>query len=304
MPQAVDRRTRRIRRALTSRWAYGFVLPALLIFTVFTIGPTIYAFAISGFEWNWLNPDLIEFVGAKNYVDLIQGNRDPSFFSTMMTSLYFVSAMVIGGTVLSLALAMLLRPNTKLLYGVRTVVFLAYITPVVATSIVWVWIYNPRFGLANSLLRLFGGGPVDWLGNDSTAMLAVILFSLWHELGFTTIVFIGGLTTLDKSLSEAARIDGASWWSEFRFVTLPQLRPFVAFVIVIASVSSLQAFTQFFVMTGGGPGFDTATLGYAVYQQAFVYRKTGYAAALAVVLFVLTAGLSVLQMQASRRARR
>jgi ABC-type sugar transport system permease subunit len=288
----------------TSGWrspvAYLFVLPALAIFTVFTIGPTIFTFVVSTFKWNWLNTSQNTFIGLQNYRDLVNGSTDPPFGQTMLVSGYFVVAMVVGGTVISLALALLLRAAGRLFVAARAAVFLAHVTPLVATSIVWVWIFNPRYGLANVVLGLFGIGSIDWLGNSASAMPAVIIYSLWHEIGFTTLVFIGGLTTLSTELSEAARLDGAGRRQEFWYVTFPQLRPVVVFVVLISAVTSLQAFTQFFTMTSGGPGFDTATLGFQLYQQAFVFRKTGYAAALAVVLFAITIALSVLQLRTSR----
>ncbi|WP_157683239.1 carbohydrate ABC transporter permease [Microlunatus soli] len=288
---------------MASPVAYLFVLPALLIFGVFTIAPTIFTFVISTFKWNYLNAALSRFVGADNYRSMVDGSSEPSFASTMAVSFYFVIAMVLLGTLISLLLALLLQRASTVLLAVRSALFLTYVTPLVATSMVWVWIFNPRFGLANAVLHLVGIDPVDWLGNPNTAMPSIIIYSLWHEVGFTTIVFVGGLTTISAELSEAARIDGAGSFAEFVYVTLPQLRPFVVFVIVIGSVSSLHAFTQFFVLTGGGPGYDTSTLGFQLYQQAFVLRNTGYAAALAVVLFVITIGLSIAQLAASRSLR-
>ncbi|GAC1600978.1 MAG: sugar ABC transporter permease [Pseudarthrobacter sp.] len=280
--------------------AYLLILPALAIFLVFTIGPTIFTFVVSTFKWNWLNPDQNKFVGLANYQMLVDGSQDPSFTGTLLTYGYCVGAMVVGGTTLSLGLAMLLRRAGTINVAARTAVFLAHVTPLVATSIVWVWIFNPRFGLANLVISWFGIPNIDWLGNSRFAMPAVIIYSLWHEIGFTTVIFLGGLTTISAELSEAARLDGCNPWQEFWHVTFPQLRPVVIFVIVVSSVASLQAFTQFFMMTSGGPGFDTATLGFQLYQQAFVFRKTGYAAALAVVLFSITVALSILQLRTTR----
>lgn len=295
---------RRRRRPLQSRWAYLLIGPAMVVFAVFNIGPTVFAFGISLFDWNYLNAARSKFVGLKNYVQLTDLERDPSFLQTMGVSFYFVGAMVIGGTVLSLALAMLMRRATKVMLAARASVFLAHVTPVVATSLVWIWIYNPRFGLANAVLHLFGLESIDWLGNRSTAMLSVILYTLWHEVGFTMIVFVGGLATISSELSEAARVDGASPFREFWYVTLPQLTGYVVFVVVIGSIASLHAFTQFFMLTGGGPDFTTATLGYQLYQQAFVFRKTGYGAALAVVLFAICVVLSLTQLRLSRHLNR
>lgn len=275
----------------------------MAIFAMFTIFPTLYAFKVSAYKWNYLNTALNQFVGLGNYQAMIQGLYEPSFGSTMLVSLYFVAAMVILGTILALLLAVLLYRASTVLLAVRSALFLTYVTPLVATSLVWVWMFNPRFGLANVVIHLFGISPVDWLNNTHTAMPSIIIYSLWHELGFTTIVFVGGLTTISAELSEAARIDGAGPFQEFLYVTLPQLRPFVIFVVVIGSVSSLHAFTQFFVLTGGGPGYNTSTLGFQLYQQAFVLQNTGYAAALAVVLFLITILLSLAQLAASRSLR-
>ncbi len=299
---AASRRHRR--RPLNSAWGYVLVAPAMLVFAVFSIGPTVFAFGISLFDWNYLNAAKSTFVGLENYLRLADLDRDPSFLQTMGVSLYFVGAMVIGGTVMSLALAMLMRRATKLMLAARASVFLAHVTPIVATSLVWIWIYNPRFGLANGVLHLFGMDSLDWLGSRSTAMISIIVYTLWHEVGFTMIIFVGGLATISGELSEAARVDGATGLKEFWYITLPQLTGYVIFVVVIGSIASLHAFTQFFMLTGGGPDHATATLGYQLYQQAFVFRKTGYGAALAVVLFTICAVLSLSQLRLSRRLNR
>src|SRR5690606_12386921 len=151
------------RRPLHSRWAYLLVAPAMLVFGVFSIGPTVFAFGISLFDWNYLNAAKSKFVGLKNYLQLADLDRDPSFLETMGVSFYFVGARLMGGTGLALALALLRRTATKLMLAARASVFLAHVTPVVGTSLVWIWIYNPRFGLANGVLHLFGLETLDWL---------------------------------------------------------------------------------------------------------------------------------------------
>lgn len=294
----------RVRRALHSPIAYLFILPALAIFLVWTIGPTIYTFWVSLFKWNRLNPNLSTFVGAKNYVDMVQGNTTPSFWQTARVSLVFVLGNVVGGTTLALVLALLVRKASKLMVAARTSFFLAYFAPAVATSMMWTWIFNARYGLANAILQAFHLPTIDWLGDSRYAMISILIYSLWHEVGFLVMIFIGGLLTTSGDLSEAAKIDGANGWKEFWYVTFPQLIPFIAFVVVISSIASLQAFTQFFVMTGGGPGNETATIGFQLYQQSFVFGNTGYAAALAVVLFFVTLSLSIIQLKVSGRLSR
>ena len=288
------------RRALTSPLAYAFIAPALLVFLLWDIGPGIFTAVLSLFHWNSLNPAKSRFIGLDNYAQLLEANRVPTFAETMATSLYFVVAMVVLGTAISLGLALIVQKAGRILIAARATYFLAHVTPLVATSLIWVWIFNPRYGLANAVVQLAGIGPVDWLGDSRTAMVSVIVFTLWHEVGFTTLVFVGGLAGVSRDLHEAAELDGCTAAQEFWAITLPQLRPYVGLVVVIGSIASLQAFTQFFMLTGGGPGYATATLGFQVYQQAFIVGNTGYAAALAVVLFVLTLALSMLQLRLTR----
>ncbi|HEY0249354.1 MAG TPA: sugar ABC transporter permease, partial [Gryllotalpicola sp.] len=141
---------------LRSPVAYLFVLPALLIFLVFSIGPTVYTFALSFFKWNKFNPALSKLIGFQNYETIFTGTGTPSFWATLGTSLYFVAGMVIGGTAIGLAIALLLARGGRLLASARTMVFLPHVTPVVATSLVWVWIFNPQYGLANLVVHATG----------------------------------------------------------------------------------------------------------------------------------------------------
>ncbi len=293
------RARRRVPRARTGPAGYLMTAPALVIFAVFTILPTAYTLFISLFDWNPLNISQSSFIGLGNYRKLFTGST-PSFGSSAVTSLYFTVGMIVGGTAVSLAIALLLQRGGRLLSGVRVAVFVPHVTPLVATSIVFVWIFNPQFGLANAVLHAFGVSSVDWLESSTWAMPAVLLYSIWHEVGFTVVIFLGGLAVISEELGEAARVDGANRWQEFWYITWPQLRPVTLFVVTITTITSLQAFTQFYLMTGGGPVHATTTLSFLLYQEAFVFFKTGYAAALAVVLFAVTALFTLVQMRTNR----
>ena len=174
-------------------------------------------------------------------------------------------------------------------------------TPLVATSLIWAWIYNPQFGLANWVLHLLHLPTSPWTQGQATSMPAVILFSLWHEVGFTTIVFLGGLAIINDEYSQAARVDGANPWQEFWYITWPQLRPVTYFVVVITTILSLQSFTQFYQLSGGGPNNATTTLSFLVYEESQVLQNTGYAAALAVVLFLITIFFTLVRWRTSPR---
>ncbi len=286
---------RKVPRALSGPVGYLFTAPALAIFAVFTILPTIYTLYISLFNWNSLNVARSKFRGLANYQELFSENDFPT---STLNSLYFTVAMVIGGTALSLLIALLLQRGGRWVAASRVAVFTPYVTPLVATSIAWIWILNEKFGLLNLALRAIGLAGPNWLLSPSWAMPSVIAYSLWHELGFTTIVFLGGLSVLSPELGEAARVDGVNRWQEFWYVTWPQLRPVTVFVITITMIMSLQAFTQFYAMTQGGPGTATTTVSVLLYEQ--IATRTGYGAAIAVVLFIVTAALTLIQRKTSR----
>ncbi len=293
-------RARRIRRVRESPMGWLYSAPALLIFSVFTVGPTAYTLYISFFNWNTLNASMSRYIGLVNFRNLF-GHSTPTFTSSALHSLYFTGGMVIGGTVVSLALALLLQGGGRLVAASRVMIFAPYATPVVATSLAWVWIFNPQFGLIDTLLKAAHLPQPLWLQSPTWAMPSVIVYSLWHEVGFTVVLFLGGLAVISPELGEAARVDGANAWQEFWHITWPQLRPVTVFVVIITSIMSLQAFTQFYEMSKGGPVYATTTLSYLVYQEAFVFFDTGYGAALALVLFVVIAAITVLQRRTTSR---
>ena len=279
-----------------TRWGWAYSAPAVTVFAAFVIVPTGYTFYVSLWKWNALNPALSTFKGLGNYGRLADATQ-PSFVTSLWHSLYFSGAMVVGGTALSLGLALLLQRGGAWLNATRVALFLPHATPVIATSMMWVWIFNAKFGLADWVLHSLHLPTSQWLQSSGSAMPAVIIYSLWHEVGFTTVVFLGGLAVLSPELTEAARVDGCSAWQEFWHVTWHQLKPVTVFVVAVTAITSLQAFTQFYQMSGGGPVYATTTLSYLVYQEAFVFSDTGYGAALAVVLFAVTAFFTLVRRQ-------
>ena len=280
-------------------WGLAYSAPAVLIFSAFIIVPTGYTFYVSLWHWDSINPAYSKFLGFKNYSRLFS-QSSPDFLGSLGHSLYFAVAMVLGGTALSLGCALLLQRGGRLLNATRLAVYLPHATPVIATSLGWVWIFNPQFGLANWVLSSLGLPTSHWIVSSTSAMPAVIIYSLWHEIGFTTVIFLGGLAVISNELGEAARVDGCSPWQEFWYITWSQLRPVVTFVVVITTISSLQAFTQFFEMTAGGPAGATTTLSYQIYFEVTqVTDGQGYGAAIAVVLFLITAFFTLVRRRTS-----
>jgi multiple sugar transport system permease protein len=279
-------------------WLYS--APAVLVFAAFVIIPTFYTFYVSLWNWNVLNPSLSVFKGLGNYRELLAAT-DPGFLQTLWNSLYFAGTMVIAGTAISLCLALLLQRGGTAMNASRVAIYLPNATPLIATSLIWSWIYNPQFGLANWVLHSLRLPTSPWVEGQATSMPAVILFSLWHEVGFTTIIFLGGLAIINDEYGEAARVDGAGPWQEFWHITWPQLRPVTSFVVVITTIVSLQSFTQFYELSGGGPNNATTTLSFLVYEESQVLQNTGYAAAIAVVLFLITVFFTLVRWRTSAR---
>lgn len=279
------------------RFALLYLSPALIVFGVFTIGPALFVLYISLFDWNLLNSSLSTFTGLHNYRAL---GSSADFWHSIVASVYFVGCVVAGSTVFGLGIALLLSSRGLVRRVVRLAVLTPYFTPLVATSIVWVWIFNPQYGLLDSLLRMLHLPMVGWLQSTTWAMPAVIFYTLWHDLGFTVIIFLAGLATVSNDLREAARVDGARYRHEIRDVVLPQLTQTIVFVIIITTIDSLQAFTQIYTMTQGGPLGATTTTGFLLYQESFVFFHTGFGAAIAVVLFAVIALFTLLQLRVSR----
>ena len=259
----------------------------MLVFLAFVIIPTGYTFYVSLWKWNALNPALSKFKGLGNYSRLFDATQ-PTFLSSLWHSLYFTGAMVLGGTAISLALALLLQRGGMLLNGTRAAIFLPHATPVIATSMIWTWIFNAKFGLADWVAAQ--PAPADLavaavlvLGDARGGHLQPVARGRLHHRGVPR---RAGHAV--HELSEAARADGCSAWQEFWHVTWHQLKPVTVFVVAITAITSLQAFTQFYQLADGGPAYATTTLSYLVYQEAFVFSDTGYGAALAVVLFAVT----------------
>jgi len=274
--------------------------PAMLIFLVFTVGPAIFVLFISFFHWDLLNTSMSRFRGLSNYSSLASSG---AFWHSVVVSVYFVGASVSATVVFGLAIALLLSAQGLVRRVVRLAVLTPYFTPVVATSIVWIWIFNPQFGLLDDAMTAVHLPTENWLLSTTWALPSIVVYTLWHNLGFTVIIFLAGLAAVPSDLRQAARVDGAGRWQEVWHVVVPQLTQTTLFVVVITTIGSLQAFTQFYTMTQGGPLGATTTTGYLLYQESFVDFKTGHGAAIAVVLFVVIALFTLVQFRVSRRAR-
>jgi multiple sugar transport system permease protein len=281
-----------------SRAALLFIAPALLLLAVFFFTPVIAGFALSLTDFDLYtlgDAHNLRFVALRNYGDLLGSGI---FWTAFGNTLYFA---LVGGpltVVVSLAAALLVNAKvTRWKSFFRTVYFVPVVTTLVAVAIVFKYLYHPRFGILNRALETMGFPSIDWLGNPKLAMFAIILLSVWKQFGYTMIIFIAGLQNIPDELYEAARIDGAGAWRQFRHVTVPMLGPTFLFVGVVTAIGQLQIFAEPYVMTRGGPLNRTLTMVMLMYEQGFKFWRMGYAAAVAFVLFLIIGAATVLQMR-------
>ena len=294
-----------LRQLRDSLVAYGMLAPAITVFTVFFYIPALFLVYIAFFHWGILS-SATNFVGLGNFRTLL---HQPLFFQSLATTAYYTVVMIPATVFLSLGVALVLREAVTNRWGGvwRSAVFLPHVTPVVATSVIWVWIFNPQFGLANFVLTSVHLPALGWLDTTQWALPAVMIDSLWHSLGLYVIIFLAGLANVPRELVEVARLDGARRRRIFWRIIWPLLSPTTFFVVILATVNSWQAFSQIYTMTGGphggagGPAFSTTTDALLQYQTAFTFDHFSLASAMALVLFVIILVLTILQKWISNK---
>jgi multiple sugar transport system permease protein len=284
-----------------ARSAVLFLAPALGLIAVFFVLPVAAGLLLSLTDFDIYsigNPSTARFVGLLNYIHVLQ---DPDFWGALRNTLYFV---LVGGplsVLVSLVAALLLNDRLVRFRSLfRTIYFAPVVTTLVAVAIVWRYMYNPRYGLLNQGLEVFGLHPVDWLGDPHWAMPAIILLAIWKNFGYNMLIFFAGLQTISESLYEAASIDGAGSWRRFRHITLPGLAPTFLFVGVTTMIGYFQLFAEPYVMTQGGPLRSTTSIVLLMYEQGFRWWRMGYASTIAVVLLLITLTGTLIQMRFHR----
>ncbi len=265
-----------------------FTMPAVIPLLVFWLGPLGYIFYLSFTDWDFMSPDKL-FVGLDNYRYLL-GN--PEFYQALKVTALFGLGSVIPILVGGLLLALLMNSKLRTSGIYRAFIFSPWVTPTVAVSIVWSWIFQPDVGYANHVLSWFGIAGIGWLQDSNWALIAILIVTLWKSVGWAMIFYLVALRNLPSDLLEAASIDGAGAWRSFRHITLPLISPTTFFLAVILTIQSLQAYDQINVMTQGGPAGSTRTLLYLYYQSAFEAFNVGEASSVAVVIILICVLLS------------
>ena len=274
-----------------------FTAPLLVPLFTFWLVPFGYSIYISFTDWDYISPDY-SFIGLENYEYMVE---DYEFIQAMLNTFWFSVGVVIPTILLGLVFAMLLHKNFKGSQFYRAVIFSPWITPTVAVSIVWSWVFETKSGLANHLLESAGFSAIPWLENGNTALVAVIIVTVWQAIGWTMLFYISALNKIPESLYEASLIDGCSSLTRFLKITLPLISPTTFFLVVVNIITAMQAFDQFQILTQGGPGGETRTLLYLFYQQAFERYEMGPAAATSLVIFLITGLLALINTYIGKR---
>jgi multiple sugar transport system permease protein len=280
------------------REGYVFILPSLLHLLVFFLIPLGFSLWLSFHDWRGLTTRGIPFVGLENYAFMLGDTR---WWNAVKNTLVYTFLSVPLGMALSLLVAVVMNQKIPGVYAFRATFFLPVVTSWVAVSVVWLWILDGRLGLLNYALSLVGLEGPDWLADPRTALLALVLISVWKGLGFQMVIWLAGLQSIPKELYEAAIVDGANRVQQFRFVTLPMLAPTTFFLLITGVIGSFQVFTPVFVLTKGGPLGSTDVAVYRIYERAFVNFDFGYASALAWVLFAFIFAATLVQLYYMRR---
>lgn len=273
-----------------------FVLPFLVVYFIFQIFPLFQAIVASLYKWDLLTSSM-SFTGLNNYSHMV---TDPTFWSSLMNTVEFVifsTPLLIG---VGLLFALLLNGTGSSKVFFRTAFFSPYVFSVAITTLIWGFMFNPQKGLLGEFARNIGTEPINWLTDPTYAMPAIIIATLWWTVGFNMVLFLAGLQDIDPSLYESSSLDGATWFQDLIYITLPSLKRTLELVTILQVIMSFQIFGQVYILTKGGPGGTTRVLIQYIYETGFRDHELGYASAMAFVLFLVMAVVSFFQFKISK----
>ncbi|MGQ9630013.1 MAG: carbohydrate ABC transporter permease [bacterium] len=273
-----------------------FISPWIVGFSTFQFYPFLASLYYSFTRYSILSSP--RFIGLDNFKELIL--KDPRFWVSLYNTLYYTVFTVLLGGLTSLSLAILLNMKVQGMAVYRTIYYLPSIVPVVATSVIWIWLFNPQYGIINTILFYLHLPSIGWFSDPAWSKPALIIMSIW-AVGGAVIIYLAGLQDIPQQLYEAATVDGANWWQLFIHITIPMLSPVIFFNMIIGLIGAFQYFTQAYVITGGGPADSTLFYSLYLYFSAFQFFKMGYASAMAWILFLIIMGATLLIFKTSGR---
>lgn len=267
---------------------YLMVIPAMIVFILFSFIPIIYMLYLSFHDWNFISPDM-NFVGASNFKHLL---ADPRFLQTMRNTLLYTVLTVAGFIILGLLIAIALNKNTRVHSFMQSVIFAPHIISLVSISMLWLWLMDYDYGLFNYLLGKIGIGPVSFLTNPNIVMYSLAAVSIWKGVGYYSLIFLSGLQAIPDDIYEAAALDNTPWYRKLFKITLPMLSPTIFFIGITSIIASFKVFETISIMTQGGPMNASNTLVYYIYETGFTFFNMGLSSAAGVILFVIIAILT------------
>ncbi|WP_422478296.1 carbohydrate ABC transporter permease [Pleomorphochaeta sp. DL1XJH-081] len=292
------RRPRMSRRAKKDVWAFiGFTAPNFILLGLFIFWPIIYSLYLSFFKWNMISPKKT-FIGMNNYTALFQ---DPVFWQVTRNTLILAIFTVVCKLGIALGLAMQLNKKPKGQSVYRAIIFSPTFTTSVAVAMVWTWIFEPTYGLFRFFFKAFGMVSPDWIHNVNWSLPAVIIVLIWSGIGYDMVIFLAGLKNIPQEIYDAALVDGVTPLQNFLYITFPLLSPTTFFLTVTSFIGALKAFDIIAIMTDGGPMNSSNVYVLYLYQNAFQWFKTGFASALALILFILIMVITLAQNRLSKR---
>lgn len=277
-------------------WGYVFVAPQLIGLILFSLVPLFQALYISFTEWDGMQPEKI-MVGFANYIEQFS---DPDFTKSLLNTVKYILIYVPSNICLAMILALALK-NVVFKSAYRLFYFMPVVSGSVSVGVIWTWLLNSETGLINALLVNIGFEKVPWLVDTNLVLFSIAMVSVWWNVGYNMVIFLAGLQTIPQTYYEAASIDGASKFRQFRHITLPMISPTTFFVMITTIIGSFQVFDQAYVMTKGGPAKASYTYVYHIYESAFVKFEMGYASAAAMILFLIILCITFIQMKVSKR---
>nr|WP_201002239.1 sugar ABC transporter permease [Paenibacillus glycanilyticus] len=287
------------KKKLKLSFSVWFILPSFILYTLFVIYPTLNSFNLSFTNWDGVSGD-IHYIGLDNFKEMFASER---FYNALKNTLILSVTLVLLENIVALLLAMLVDQVRWLKSILRSIFYFPVLLSGIVMGFVWAIIFNYNFGVISQLLDRMGMGAlkIDWLGNPSYALLAIIITTVWKGSGYYMIIYLAGLQGIPPELHEAAAIDGAGRWKQFRHITFPLLAGAMTVSVMLSMIGALKIFDQIAVMTDGGPGFATETLTYIVYKVGFGELRQGYGTALSLVLFLLILIVSLIQVKLLRK---
>jgi raffinose/stachyose/melibiose transport system permease protein len=288
---AVSSPPRRGRRRHGGLSPWLFALPALAVYVVFLVYPSITSLFFSLTDWDGLSPSY-NIIGLQNYVDMAS---DPVIWTALKNNAIWTVVTLTVPMVLGLVLAIVLNGSVRGKPILRLIFYTPAVLPLVSIASIWGWLYNPQYGAINELLRVVGLGSwaQPWLGQDSTALAAIMVPAIWLRAGFPMLLYLAALQGIAAEMYEAATVDGATRWQQFWFITMPSLKPAHYIVLALSLIDSFKVFDMVYAMTYGGPGTATQVMGTWMYANVFQYYQAGYGTAIAVVITVIAVVVSI-----------